>query len=161
MECKKIQELMICDYWDGEAAPGVSQQVKGHCAQCPECRARVQELERQRALLQKATQQEVPGREWENIRATIVGEQQLQEGRSSRGALERVMGFLWVPRQAVAPAGVLTAVIVAAVFAGFFIQTNRPARGGNSAEGLAEYSVNAGNEEVLYSLGTSVEEYFL
>ena len=161
MQCRKIQELLKSDYLDSQTNQEEQLYVKEHLAQCPDCRRLEKELLTQRRLFQKAKPQHPPERVWQNIRDTIVTERFNQDSSLSRGFLERLSGLIRARRPVFALASVLAAIIFVVVLAGTIIHKEESLSKVNGGESLAEYRLNGANEDLLYSLGTNVEEYFL
>ena len=161
MRCKKIQELLKSDYLDGEVNQREERQISEHLAKCQECQRLEKELQGQRMVFEKAKRQQVPEGVWQNIRDTIVTEQLNEESRVSRGILERLRAFLFPPRPVFAIAGALAAIIFAVIVAGAIIQKKQSFSKENSAESIAGYNLNGESTDLLYTLGTNIEEYFL
>jgi len=161
MWCKQIQELLKSDYLDGEANQRKEQQIKEHLAHCPDCCEVEKELQIQRMLFQKAKQQPVPERIWQNIRDVIVKESLKQESSANRGILQRLKKSMLVPRPVFALAGALTVIIFVLVFTGTFIQKKESLSKLNIGESIVSYSLNGESEDFSYDLGTNIEEYFL
>lgn len=161
MQCKIIQGLLKSDYLDGEVNQREQRHIKDHLTQCSGCRRLEEELQTQRMLFQKAKRMQAPERLWQNIRDTIVTERLNQESSVSPGILRRLRELIWAPRPVFALASVLTAVFFVAFFAGAIIQKRQSSGKENGGESLADYRLNGESENLLYDLGTNVEEYFL
>jgi predicted anti-sigma-YlaC factor YlaD len=160
MRCKRIQELLKSAYLDGEVSQGEQLYVKEHLAQCSPCRRLEKELQEQHRLFQKAKQHPVPERVWQNIRDTIITERLPQEsGVGLR--IPQWLRELWAPRPVFALASVLTVVVFVAIFAGVIIRKGQYASKYNGSEAIAEYRLNLESEDLFYTLGTNIEEYFL
>lgn len=161
MRCKKIRELLKSDYLDGAISQTEEQLIKEHLANCPQCLRLEKELQTQHMLFQKAKRQQVPGRVWQNVRDTIITERLNHDSKASRGILERLRELLWGQRPVFALAGAFTVIIFVVIFAGIHIQKKQSVSKESNIEMVADYSINGGNEDLLYDLGTNVEEYFL
>jgi anti-sigma factor RsiW len=156
MRCKKIQGLLSADYLDHELKGKARQDIERHLAGCQECRGLAEKLQVQRRLFQKAKSEPAPDRVWLNIRDAIIAQRLQEEARASRGIFSWLKDLFWQRQPALALASALTIVLFILVFAGVFIQ--RQAANINAAE---LYGLGEKNGSVIYSLGTSVEEYFL
>lgn len=161
MRCKKIQELLKADYLDGEVNQKELQYIKEHLAECPECSRLEKELQNQRMLFQKAKRPQVPERVWQNIRDAIMTECLNQESGLGRRILERFRESIFAPRPVFALASALTAIILLVIFAGSVIQKRQALSKENAQESIAGYSLNGESQDLLYDLGTNIEEYFL
>jgi anti-sigma factor RsiW len=158
MQCRKIQELLKADYLDGELKPQAEREILEHLRRCPECQKLEKELRAQGKLFQEAKQQQVPEYLWQNIRDAIYAQRLNQEEGVSRRILERLRDLLFGRRPVLVLASALSMIILAAVFAGSFIQKKHYQE---VREGLAVYSLNGENGDLIDDLGTSIEEYFL
>jgi predicted anti-sigma-YlaC factor YlaD len=161
MRCKNIRELLKSDYLDGAISQTEEQLIKEHLANCPQCLRLEKELQTQHMLFQKAKPQQVPGRVWQNVRDTIVAGYLNQESSVSRGILKRLRESIWAPRPVFALASALTVIIFVVIFAGILIQKRQSFSIENGGESVADYRLNGESEDLLYGLGTNVEEYFL
>ncbi len=161
MRCPKIQDLLKADYLDGEATGREQQHIVEHLKMCPQCRRLEKELQGQRLLFQKANQYKPPEHVWQNIREAIVTEAINQESRVSRGMLQRLRESMFAPRPVFALASAITAIIFVVIFSTAIIQKKQQLNLENSGEIFAGYSLNGENGDLLYDLGTNIEEYFL
>lgn len=162
MQCKKIQELLKTDYLDGEVNQRDQQCIREHLAQCADCRRLKEELLAQRVSFQKAEYKQPPERIWQNIHDTIVSERLKEEKNFLSGIFERLRKLIFVPRPVFALAGSLAAIIFTVIIAGTIIQGGRQSSNrDNGLESFADYALNGENEDLLYGLGTNIEEYFL
>ena len=161
MRCKQIQGLLKSDYLDGEAGQREERQIKEHLAHCPDCRGVEKELQAQRMLFQKAEQQPVPERVWQNVRDVIVTERLNQESGANRGIIRQLKESTMVPRPVFVLAGALTVIILVLALSGTFIQKNQSLSKVNIAESIVGYSLNGESGDFSYDLGTNIEEYFL
>ncbi|MFH1398358.1 MAG: hypothetical protein ABIH27_07415 [Candidatus Omnitrophota bacterium] len=160
MNCKKVQELLKADYFDGLTGQRDQKLVKGHLDNCGKCRKLEEELLLQRAFFQKLKLAKAPESLWQDIRQAIVGEQLVREEESNRGALSRLKELLLGHRPAFALASVFTLILCVAVFSGIFMQKRQSVIPENSGESILEYSLESGNNDLVYNLGTNVERYF-
>ncbi|MCX5656812.1 MAG: hypothetical protein NTZ48_01040 [Candidatus Omnitrophica bacterium] len=161
MQCRKIREVLKTDYLDGEVNVRKQQIIDEHLVQCPECRKLGKELQAQRLLFQKANRQQVPERLWQNIHNAIVEEGLNRETSVNRGVLWRLRESIWSPRPVFALAGALMVIIFVVVFAGTLIQKGQSLGKENGGEMVADYNLNVESGDLIYDLGTGIEEYFL
>jgi len=160
--CRKIQELLKADYLDGELSQIEQGQIREHLGCCPGCRKLQEELESQRLLFKQAGRvSEVPARVWQKIRDTIISIRLNEESRARGGILERLRDSLWQPRPAFAVVSVFAVLILAVVLTGTFIRREQSLSSENEVQILAAYSLSSDNGDLIYDLGTNVEEYFL
>ncbi|TRZ49802.1 hypothetical protein D4Q80_01370, partial [bacterium] len=156
------QESLKADYLDGELSQREQEQIREHLGRCLGCRKLQEELESQRMLFKQAGRvSEVPARVWQNIRDTIISGRLNEESRARGGILERLRDSLWQPRPALALASVFAVLILAVVLTGTFIRREQSLSSENEAQTLAAYSLSSDNGDLIYDLGTNVEEYFL
>lgn len=153
MNCEKIQRWLASDYLDGEIDGRRKHMISEHLARCSACSAVEQELLAQKAGFKEIRRVQPPEHLWKNIREAVVNER-LEEEHARTGFLARL-------KQAFRPklvpvysfAGMILILAVAVFMAGktrYLDQAN-----GDSVE----YSLQ--QENLIYDLGTSVEEYFL
>jgi predicted anti-sigma-YlaC factor YlaD len=117
MNCKRIQELIMTDYMDGEASGSVESRIKAHLSDCADCRAFEQSLCRKSEMLFKnAHPVQPPPEVWQKIKEA-VREDQTQYAPSF---LERLFDFLResfaVRRPAYALATAFTVILVVGIF---------------------------------------------
>lgn len=160
MDCKKIQELLKTDYFDGLIGHRDKKLVKGHLDSCGKCRKLEEELLAQRVFFQKIKLQNAPESLWQNIRQSIVREQLGREEESNRGVLSRLKELLLGHRPAFALASAFTLILCVAVFSGIYMQKRQSVISENSGESILEYSLESGNNDLVYNLGTNIEQYF-
>jgi predicted anti-sigma-YlaC factor YlaD len=117
MNCKRIKELILTDYIDGETSEPVESLVKAHLSDCADCRAYEQGVRQRSSMLFKNVGPEQPPAEvWQKIREAIK-EDQTQYAPSF---LERLFDLLResfaVRRPAYALATVFTVILVIGIF---------------------------------------------
>lgn len=161
MQCRKIQGLLKSDYLDDEVNPRKQQLIKKHLEQCLVCRRLEEELQASRILFQNAKRQQVPERVWQNIHDAIVTERLNQDNSVSHRILQRLRESILAPRPVFTLSSALMAIILIVVFAGAIIQKRQTLSKENNGESVAGYSLNDESGDLLYDLGTNVEEYFL
>jgi predicted anti-sigma-YlaC factor YlaD len=156
-----MRELLRSDYLDGEISRNEQQYIEEHLAQCLECRRLEKELQAQRMLFQKAKRQRAPERVWQSIRDVIIEERINQESSVNRGVLRRLRDLILTPKPLFVLASAVTAIIFVAIFTGTIIQKTQSFNKENGGESFADYRLNGESEDLLYGLGTNIEEYFL
>jgi anti-sigma factor RsiW len=117
MNCKRIQELILTDYMDGEASGKVESMIKSHLSECAACRA-FEESARVKSemLFRDAGPVQPPADVWQNIKEAI------REDRAaySPSLIERLSGLLResfaVRRPAYALATAFTLMLVIGIF---------------------------------------------
>ena len=162
MFCKKIQELLKSDYLDGQTNQREEKFIKEHLARCAPCRRLEAELQAQRQLFQEAKRLPVPEGVWQNIRQGIINADLKPASRLAGGILERLENYLFAPRPVFVLASALTMIIFVMIFFTLAIQKRQfPGRLNDADSDMAVYSLNGESDDLLYSLGTNIEEYFL
>ncbi len=151
MNCKKIQELLMADYIDGEANEKMRQVIFNHLSACSECR-QIKETLKQDVIdpLKAAEKQHPPDFVWENIKSGIIKERQYVPER---------IGFKILKPAFVVPA--VAVVILILVFIGGF-----PLKGNGKLDSYMVEQVEFiraldSNGIEADGLGTSIEEYLL
>ncbi len=158
MNCKKIQELLLTDYLDGELKTMILDSIKQHMDGCIHCRQFEQEIQRVRLPFEKVRYIEPPTRVWEGVREKIIAEQMLPQDSLFACLVERLREFLFIYRQPV----FATTTIALAVVAFALIFTHMPERT-DTLDVVAEdfgFMVIAENDAIC-DFGTDIEKYFL
>ena len=163
MKCKKIKDLLITDYTDGELNEALEKEVREHLKTCTRCSRFAEDL-RQISITQfkKAAGIKAPESIWYAIKRTLEQEQ-------PKGSLTRVTDSLQALFLARRPA--LTAATVIAVILIAVVLTRMPF---NRQTAVNEYldeqvtfmSYLAGDKVNHYDmddmdLGTAIEKYLL
>jgi len=167
MECKKIEELLLTDYPDGEVRGRVKNKVEEHLRTCFECRQFEHTL--RRAVIEpfkNSIRIKPRGTVWNRISEAIV----LEERRKSESFLGKIQDFLQrifsMPRVAYTLATVITAVFILTVMVIKFQPSDHKVVSVQPTEEIeyltylveeAEYFL--ADENGGYSTG--IEEYFL
>ena len=161
MRCKKIQELIKSDYLDGELSQRVKEVVDKHITLCDECRLLEKKLQAQRAVFQRIKPLQAPERVWHNVRDAIYNERLSARASLTRSILRRLKDLIF-PREPVLAAVnyVLVILIISFVFGNFVSRRSNQGRQ-TASESILEYSLNFENGDLIYDLGTEIEEYFL
>jgi predicted anti-sigma-YlaC factor YlaD len=79
MNCKKVRDLIFCDYTDNEATPKVKSKVEEHLKICPACRQFQEDLQKAGVLpFTQAQNIQPPEYLWYRIKETIVSKKEPQ-----------------------------------------------------------------------------------
>jgi len=152
MNCKKVKELLMTDYVDGELRSDIQQKIKQHLASCSDCR-RLEESLQKKAIepFRNAQKVQAPDIVWEGIKEAIATPQEAP--------------VFIIRRPAFALAAVAMLIFLTTIFVRPFFISPGPvteyieeqaeffAYLDNAASGI----VNGEDE----GLGTAIEEYFL
>lgn len=163
MNCKRIKELIMTDYVDGEASAELQKEVEEHLSTCSQCKQFEQAL-RQIAVepFKKAQIIKPPESVWYGIKEAI-------EEKQSEGlfvGLKNVLSTIFNLRKPVVAMAIVAAVIfIAAVF------VKLPFNNQHAVSGYLEEQIDflsyLDADEINYfngeyvDLGTTIEEYFL
>ena len=166
MECKKIQELLLTDYPDGEVRGRLKNKVEEHLRTCLECRQFEHTLRREAIEPFKNSIKIKPRASvWNRITEAIV----LEERRKSEGFIGKIQDFFRrifsMPRIAYTLATVITVLFILVMAIKFQPTDHKVVTMQPKEEieyltylmGEAEYFVV--DENGGYS--TAIEEYFL
>ena len=160
MNCERIQDLILTDYFDGVLESNVRKELEAHLANCPQC-LDFAKAARKTAFesFEGASKAAPPANVWERV------EERLQEENApsqveSPSWLENLKSVFSLPR----PALVLAAVLVLFVAAGTMDQIrSRKALNRSSVEYIAALIESATDDTVNDNddFGTDVEQVFL
>jgi len=117
MNCKKIQELILIGYSDGEITPELVRQVDGHLKICGKCRKFKEAIEKTAVSPFKNAQRIAPPDAlWEKVREAVVYEQ----SRNTNSIFSRLRGLLravfTIRKPILAFAAAMIVIIVTALF---------------------------------------------
>lgn len=165
MNCKKIKELIMTDYVDGEANSSLQRDIKEHLASCKDCRQFERTLQRTAIEPFKNAQKiQPPDIVWDRIKEAVG-----IKGPRREGILvdlkERMAAIFVVRRPAVSLAAAMILILLATIFTRpFFISPDPMADYVEDQVVFLSYldTDTAGffNGEGM-DLGTAIEEYFL
>ena len=150
MNCKKIENILLTDYIDGNLKGEALRGVEEHLAACERCRGLAGRAVSSGDLLKAAGMQSPPGDLWNKIRAGIISEE------ARPGILERVVDPLRYFFTHLKP---VVAAVAVAVLVVFTLTMARPPVEQDDIMGLA--SLDEEVDESEYNFGTPLEEYFL
>ena len=152
MNCKKVKELLMTDYVDGELRTDIRSKIKEHLAGCSDCRTLEEALQRKAVEpFRNAQKFQAPDIVWEGIKEAIA-------------TPESAPVFI-IRRSAFALAVVAALIFLTIIFARpFFISPGPVAEYVQEQAAFFAYldtSANGFMDEEDTGLGTSIEEYFL
>ena len=164
MNCKKIKELIITDYLDGEIDLTLKKEIEGHLKVCNQCRQFVQAL-RQSAVepFKDAKRNMPPESVWRNIESAI----EQQRTKNVFGNIADKIYALFPVRK---PAFVVATIITIALIALVIMRPSFDSRNAINAhlnEQIEFLAATNNDYESAYpdmaytGLGTNIEEYFL
>ena len=76
MNCKKIQELLKTDYFDGEIKPGLKERIEDHIKICPDCQKIERVLRATREPFKNIVEIQPPEETWDKIKKRIEFEKE-------------------------------------------------------------------------------------
>jgi len=163
MECKKVKELLMTDYADGELSEKLHREIIAHLGACPECR-RFEIRIKESAVnpIRKADREYPPSYLFGKIKDKIYTEREAASVSGAAGLRSGLSRFFSMLRPALAVSAVAVAVFGLVVLM-------RPTRTGNGSVNLylteqAEFIAGLGSETTASlkgDLGTSIEEFLL
>ena len=161
MNCKKIQNLLITDYLDGELKDMVlCSRIQQHITNCIHCRQFEQEIQTIRAPFTKTGHIEPPARVWDGICKKITAEQRLQPASLFEQKLEWLREFLFLRPPVFAAATVLAIVTLALLF--MHVPEQHQVKIDAKDMVVENFGVMVDEENsTIYDFGTDIEEYFL
>lgn len=165
MNCKRIQELLITDYSDGEISERLKRMVERHLSICNECRQFEQAvLKTTIEPFKKAQKIKPPNYVWSQIKETIIKEKSRQPERVLVNLRDFLYRILYIPKPAFVIATAMVVILVA------IIVTRMPFDNQKMVNGYLEEQMvflsYLDTDELGYydedyiDLGTSIEEYF-
>jgi anti-sigma factor RsiW len=163
MDCKKIKELILTDYSDGEIDAGSREEIEAHLAACAACRQLAGAL-RKAAIepFKKIEAVKPPDVVWYRIKEAIMSEKERQPAGFFERVRDLLQGAYYVPRPIYATAAVMCALLMAAVFAMLPVQQQRVVNKYLQEEMEFVVNLKAEPKTAAYdSLTTKIEKSFL
>ena len=157
MKCKRIQDLIMSDYIDGELKGHLLKKVQEHLLSCPECKQFEQSLQKEAiAPFKEADQIKPPESVWEEIRGTVLEEELQRKGvfATIKNGLDYC---LHIPKPALAFATVAVLIVLTLVFA----RLPFGGRNGYLAGDTDVFSYLDIDESSYVDFDTTIEEYFM
>lgn len=164
MRCKKVQELILTDYLDGEMDPAGKEELDTHLKECSGCRSFESAVRKNLIEPFNAVEKETPPISiWHNISEAIQKEQEKAADNPVAGLLRRLRSLLVFPKPTFALATVTAVIIMALV-----VTKLQPPKQSEVDSYLEEQTLFLDSLEADINgsfngtyLGTSIEEYFL
>ncbi|PIU40948.1 MAG: hypothetical protein COS99_07725 [Candidatus Omnitrophica bacterium CG07_land_8_20_14_0_80_42_15] len=164
MNCKKIQELLLTDYTDGEAKGVLAKEVKDHLRVCEKCRSFEETLKRAAIdPFKNAGILKPPAYLWERIKEKIDIEPEPRPANVFVHLKDFLQGVLSFRRPVVVVATATALVFVAVIFSKlpFGSRSEVISYIEDQSEFISRLDNGASTYSDNISFGTSIEEYFL
>jgi predicted anti-sigma-YlaC factor YlaD len=165
IKCKEIRELILTDYLDNEISDKNRIRLNIHFARCKDCKEFYERVKLTLVQPFNGLEKQIPSESvWQNVKQSIVVEQQERPGVVF-SLLNKLRSLIFVRRPAFAISTVMALVLIVGVVIKVGLNSNEGLSG--SAQGQMEnsaYSIEMPFAVLAngdYSLGTSIEEYFL
>ena len=165
MDCKRIRDLLITDYGDGEANEKVAQEVRQHLSACDSCRHFERQLQRAAVEpLRGIGEMQPPEALWHRISGAIAAERQARSFFARFAEAMRTFGIIRRPAFAVATA--LVVILVAVTFARLPLRSQNTTAAYLQEQAAFLSSLDTGNADGFIgaddvTFGTVLEKYFL
>ena len=163
MNCKRIRELVMTDYIDGEMNAELKKEIEKHLDTCNQCRQFERALQEMAVEpFEKAREVRPPESVWRSIKETI-------EEKPSEGlfvGLRNISDIIFGLRKPVVVAAIIAAIVVITTIFIKLPLNNQQVINGYLEEQI-EFMSYLDADEANYSnggqldLGTAIEEYFL
>lgn len=157
MRCKRMEEIILTDYIDGNLKGHALQEVESHLGSCPECRRLAEEAKTASGLLKAAPRHEAPPRVWNSIRAAIDAGPAKTHFAGS--ILERLRFFLPYPKPALVLATAVLLVLFVLTVARLMPGNGYIRDGAEQDDIFLISSINGGGDETGF--GTPAEDFLL
>jgi predicted anti-sigma-YlaC factor YlaD len=163
MNCKRIQELIVTDYLDGEAPGSLRAKIESHVSACAGCRAFEQSVRRNEDLLSRNFHPVQPPEEvWRNVRAAVSAEDTAEAPVFLERVLDLIRGSFFVRQPAYAFATVFTVLLVAVVVLGSPLRRQMLVKDYLSQKSAFMVALNSppnGELDKVADFGTAIEQY--
>lgn len=164
MDCKKIRELILTDYIDGEADPQIKKEIEEHLSTCSQCRI-FEKAAREFTVepFEKAQRERPPEYLWGKIRASI---EEKRPKKILADAVDNLSLLLRRPQPLFVAATIMVLVLMATVATKSFFNAENAVNSYLDSQ-MEFLSYLDGYTENGYlgidgeDLGTDIEEYFL
>jgi predicted anti-sigma-YlaC factor YlaD len=164
MDCKKIKELLMSDYLDGEAACRLKEKIQAHIKVCAGCRDLEQLLlKKARRPFQGYGKEQPPERIWQGIKEAIAQEEACDTAALPERAIDFLRNHLFARKPAFALLTVSTFILLAAWFSGAAFYRQRMVKEYITQQSQYLVSLNGpvnGDLDRDMDFGTSIEQYF-
>ena len=158
MNCKKIQELILTDYVDGELDEKTRRLVEDHLEVCEQCRQLEQKARAASTLFKQTQPARPPEKLWDSIKNAI---EPRERENPLKGFVERLRAPLVIRKPGLVAAAVIILVFVAGVYTRAFL--NRYALNTYLEEQVAffeELANGSGNGYEYPDIGIPMEDVF-
>ncbi len=166
MKCKKVKELILTDYLDGQANEEQKKNIEKHLSNCELCREYVLAV-RKTAFnpFINAERQNPPEAVWHKIKEQIKDEQLQGLTMPFADLVRRIKSFAFAPKPALAFATIVIVIFVAVIIMKLpsensevvKVDTEKQIECMNYLLGVFDQDSMTENND----FGTSIEEYFL
>lgn len=166
MKCKKIKELILTDYLDGQMDEEQKKQIEKHLASCVHCKE--YELVTRKTVIEPFSNTErlnPPEIIWHKIKEQIEEKQQQELSSPFADLIRRIKSLLYVPKPALAVATIVIVSLITVTIIRLPSKNQEIVK--VSPENQVEcvnYLISVFNQDSLdenNDFGTSIEEYFL
>ena len=160
MKCKRIKEILITDYIDGQLSKALQEKIDEHLKICEQCREFEQLLQKKViAPFKEAEQLQPPEFLWSRIRESVTAPE--EQAQTVMERLGRSFHNIFIFRKPVLSAATVMAVILLAV-----IFTRIPFNGSKATniylEEQIEFLSSLDTEDPEHiDFGTSIEEFLM
>lgn len=163
MKCKKIKDLLLTDYIDGQINSDLKRRIDEHLSRCQDCRDFAAQLNSTVIKpFRESTLVEPPYAVWQGIKEEITPQREYEQGLFRR-LRDNLKHIFTAPKPVFAMATALTLIIAA------FIFTQVPFNGKKATNNYLQEQIDfLGYLEIsedytngYMSLDTAIEEYFL
>jgi len=164
MDCKKIQELIITDYADGETSEALRKGIEEHLISCGRCRAFKASLDKAAIGPFKYVQAEKPPeRVWHNIKSTIEREWSV---KPAINIFDRLVEFLQPKKTVFAFATAAVIILMVSVFTFARYSGEKAVNSYLQEQADSFYYINENGDSSFTDTGyagfdTGIEEFFL
>jgi len=161
MDCKKVRDILISGYIDGEVTGKARDIIKGHLALCSQCQEYELNLRKHTAeVFTPAGRVKPPEEVWHKIKDNIAREKQKVWGVRF---VEMIYEFINMRRPVLALSSVAVVLLLVIVFVRFPVQRENMANIYlvEQVEYFSHLKGNNGTNGSSVDLGTDIEKYFM
>lgn len=165
MNCKKVKELILTDYLDGQVSEQQKKQIEKHLASCGPCKE--YELLAKKTVIEpfnNAERLRPSEAVWHKIKEHIEEEEQ-ELTSPFADLIRRIKSFLYVPKPALVVATIIVVLLVIVTIVKLpsekqeIVKVNSEKQIECMTYLLSVFNQDSTNE--VNGFGTSIEEYFL
>lgn len=161
MNCKKIQELLMTDYIDGELNEKMQASILEHLATCDRCKRFEENLKEKVINPLKTVEKQYPSYfVWENIKNRIMKDRQSVSEKIDVAVTSKLSSIFKTLKPAFAVPAIAIAILVIIFVARPPLMSNGKLDAYIAEQ--TEFIINLDSSEIdINGLGTSIEEYLL